>query len=122
MAPLTNYEANKYIDDRIKENLYIGLLKDDPGYNGDSSSEVTAIEYRRQSIVFVEPTTGITQNSNDVEFDIATSNWGIIKYIGLFDAETGGNMISYSKLNYDREVRMADRYTIPAGYNIFEIR
>lgn len=119
---LTNYEANKYIDDRIKNNLYIGLLKDDPGYSGDSSSEVTAVEYSRESVVFLDPTTGKTQNNSDIEFSIATSNWGLIKYIALFDSLTEGNMISYSKLNYDREVRMADRYTIPIGYNIFEIR
>ena len=120
--PLTNYEANRYIDDRIKNNLYIGLLKDDPGYSGNASNEVNAVEYSRQSVVFLDPTTGKTQNNSDIEFPIATSNWGLVKYIALFDNLTGGNRISYSKLNYDREVRMADRYTIPIGYNIFEIR
>jgi hypothetical protein len=120
--PLTNYEANKYINDRIKANLYVGLLKEDPGHEGDATSEVTAGEYCRQAITFIEPSTGITQNNADIEYEVAASNWGTIKYVALFDASAGGNLISYSKLNYEREIRSADRYKIPAGFNIFEIR
>ncbi len=120
--PLTNYEANRYIRDNIQNDLWVGLLKEDPGYDGDASSEVTASEYNRQAVTFGDPVSGKTQNSEDVIFDVATSNWGTIKYVALFDAAIDGNMISYSKLNYEREVRSADQYMIPISYNIFEIR
>lgn len=120
--PLTNYEANRYIRDNIQNGRWVGLLREDPGYDGDTSSEVTASEYKRQEITFVDPVSGKTQNSEDIVFDVATSNWGTIKYVALFDTATGGNIISYSKLNYEREVRSADQYMIPISYNIFEIR
>lgn len=120
--PLTNYEANRYIRESIQNGCWIGLLKEDPGYDGDSASEVVAAEYSRQPITFVDPVSGKTQNGEDIVFSVATSNWGTIKYVALFDAEAGGNIISYSKLNYEREIRSADQYMIPISYNIFEIR
>lgn len=120
--PLTNYEANKYINDRLTNGKFVGLLKSDPGFNGNVSSEVSATEYRRQAITFLAGAEGRTHNRDEISFPIASSNWGTIKFIGIFDAATGGNLISYSKLNYEREIRSADRYIIPEGYNIFEVR
>lgn len=120
--PLTNYEANKYINDRLTTGKFVGLLKDNPGFNGNISSEVSATEYSRQAITFLDGREGRTHNINEISFPIASSNWGIIKFIGIFDAESGDNLISYSKLNYEREIRSADRYIIPEGYNIFEVR
>ncbi|MGL5349086.1 MAG: phage tail fiber protein [Cetobacterium sp.] len=120
--PLTNYEANKYIKDRLTTGKFVGLLKNDPGVAGDTASEVSATEYKRQSIIFIPGIEGRTHNKDEISFPIASSNWGTIKFIGIFDAATGGNLISYSKLNYEREIRSADRYIIPEGYNIFEVR
>lgn len=120
--PLTNYEANKYIKDRLITGKFVGLLKNDPGVIGDISSEVSATEYKRQTIIFIPGVEGRTHNKDEISFPIASSNWGTIKFIGIFDAATGGNLISYSKLNYEREIRSADRYIIPEGYNIFEVR
>ncbi|MGL5659249.1 MAG: phage tail fiber protein [Cetobacterium sp.] len=120
--PLTNYEANKYIKDRLTTGKFVGLLKNDPGVTGDISSEVSATEYKRQPIIFIPGIEGRSHNKDEISFPIASSNWGTIKFIGIFDAATGGNLISYSKLNYEREIRSADRYIIPEGYNIFEVR
>lgn len=119
---LTNNEANKYINDRLTTGKFVGLLKNDPGYNGDYSSEVSSDEYKRQSITFLPGSEGRTHNKDEIFFPVASSNWGTIKYIGIFDAEIGGSLISYSKLNYEREIRSADRYIIPQAYNIFEVR
>ena len=60
--PLTNYEANKYIKDRLTTGKFVGLLKNDPGVTGDISSEVSATEYKRQPIIFIPGIEGRSHN------------------------------------------------------------
>lgn len=122
MAGLTHAGENLVINEFFrKENFYLGLLKADPTDNATNIQEVVGASYQRQQIIFEEPINGETYNSNDINFPVATENWGWITHIGLFDSTTGGQLIAYSALDYTKEIRAADIYKIPQAFFIFKV-
>lgn len=121
MAGLTHKGENLIINDYFrKKNFYIGLLKADPTDNANVQ-EIQGTSYQRQQIIFEEPQNGETYNSNDINFPVATENWGWITHVGLFDSVTGGNLVAYSALDYTKEIRAADIYKIPKAFFIFKV-
>lgn len=131
MSGFTDYMENLVVNSMFRgqavphTNLYVGLLTGDPGESGDASSEPAGASYARQAITFKDPSlvgAGQTYNDADIAFPVAQENWGIIKYIAVFDAATGGNMLVYAPLDYQREVRLADQYQIPSAYYLLNVR
>ena len=121
MAGLTHAGENLVINEFFrKKNFYIGLLKADPTDNANVQ-EIQGTSYQRQQIIFEEPQNGETYNSNDINFPVATENWGWITHVGLFDSVTGGNLVAYSALDYTKEIRAADIYKIPKAFFIFKL-
>lgn len=121
MAGLTHTGENLVINEFFrKKNFYIGLLKTDPTDNANVQ-EIQGTSYQRQQIIFEEPQNGKTYNSNDINFPVATENWGWITHVGLFDSVTGGNLVAYSALDYTKEIRAADIYKIPQAFFIFKV-
>lgn len=121
MAGLTHAGENLVINEFFrKKNFYIGLLKADPTDNANVQ-EIQGTSYQRQQIIFEEPQNGETYNSNDINFPVATENWGWITHVGLFDSVTGGNLVAYSALDYTKEIRAADIYKIPKAFFIFKV-
>jgi hypothetical protein len=51
---------------------------------------------------------GTTTNLAAVTFPAPTADWGTITHIGIFDAETGGNMLIHAPLLTPREVLNGD--------------
>ena len=122
MAGLTHKGENLIINDYFrKKNFYLGLLKANPTDNATNIQEVTGASYQRQQIIFEEPVNGETYNSNDINFPVATENWGWITHIGLFTEATGGELMAYSGLDYTKEIRAADIYKIPQAFFIFKV-
>lgn len=122
MAGLTHKGENLIINDYFrKKNFYLGLLKANPTDNATNIQEVTGASYKRQQITFEEPVNGETYNSNDINFPVATENWGWITHIGLFTAPIGGELMAYSGLDYTKEIRAADIYKIPQAFFIFKV-
>ena len=107
MAGLTHIGENLIINEIFRKegkNYYLGLLKADPTDNASNIQEVEGASYSRQQITFEEPQNGETYNKNDINFPVATENWGWITHIGLFDNVSGGNLIAYSALDYTKEI------------------
>lgn len=122
MAGFTNYGENLVINEVLRSRqLYVGLMKANPEEAGNSSSEVNAISYERQSIQYIEPKLGETYNHQDIQFPTATEDWGWITHIAIFDSKENGNMILFSALDFKKEIRAADIYKIPRAYLIFSI-
>lgn len=124
MAGLTHSGENLIINEVFRKDgksYYLGLLKADPTDNASNIQEIQGSSYARQQITFEEPQNGETYNKNDINFPVATENWGWITHIGLFDSISNGNLIAYSALDYKKEIRAADIYKIPKAFFIFKV-
>lgn len=121
----TNYTENKFLDYVFgktafsKPDIYIGLLTADPteaGTNDDCNELPLVGSYSR----FYAPPVGWTVlqwpawggvfNKLKISFAEATSNWGIIRYIGIFDTESqndpGGHLLMYIPLTFALDIRI----------------
>lgn len=98
--------------------LYVALFTDMPNAGGTAGTEVSGGAYARQSIDF-ESATGSTpastQNTAQIEFPIATNNWGTIVGVGLYDAASGGNMLLAASLTNPKTITSQDQLVIPDG-------
>jgi hypothetical protein len=63
---------------------YVGLSTADPGEDGATLSEPTAMAYARVALGAVTRTAGSVVNNAAVEFVEATGDWGTISHVVLF--------------------------------------
>jgi len=82
--------------------------------------EVTEDDYSRAEIpnngtVFSEVFEHDVRNNVEILFNEAQSDWGIITNVGIFDAETEGNLLFYGTLDTAREVVEGDIVRFPAA-------
>jgi hypothetical protein len=95
--------------------VYIGLFTGDPTDTSINGLEVSGGSYARQPAFFNEPTKGSSSTSGDILFPTATSNWGTIAFIGIFDAESDGNLLYVSPLIMAKQISSDDQFKISAG-------
>ena len=57
----------------------------------------------------------VIYNLVDIIFNEATSDWGVMTDFAVFDAETGGNLLYYEKLNRPKSIEMNDEVRFKAG-------
>lgn len=83
--------------------LYLGLFLSNPGDTGTGGTEVNYSGYQRQQISFSAPATAGSglriQNSAEITFPESPSDAGTVTYIGVFDAQSNGNMLLYAQLS-----------------------
>jgi len=92
---------------------YLALYTAAPGETG-CGTEVSGGAYARQSVAFT--TTGnTTSNSAAVEYPTATSSFGTVTHVGVFDASTGGNLMAYATLSSSKTIDTGDVFRVPAG-------
>jgi len=78
------------------DHIYVGFSTTDPGDDGADLSEPAGNGYER---IETSPsdwsvsTVGITENLTDITFPQPTGDWGIISYVVLFNADSGGNLL-----------------------------
>lgn len=98
--------------------VYVALYTSDPTA-ADTGQEVTGGAYARQAVTFSAPTTGsnlaTTSNTADVNFAIATTDWGLVTHIGLRSAATGGNLLYHGPVTAPRTILTNDRARFLAG-------
>jgi hypothetical protein len=121
MSKMSNYLEDKLINQVLRNTayspsvtIYVGLFTSDPT-DANSGSEASGGSYARQSLSFDAPSNGVTANSSDVAFPVATASWGTITHLGLFDAATSGNLLLHGALNTARTINIDNQIVFLAG-------
>lgn len=95
--------------------LYLGLHTSNPAED-DSGTEVSTsgTAYARQTVAFT--TSGdTTSNTAAVEYPTATASYGTVSHVGVYDASTAGNLLSYGALTTSKAIATGDVLRISAG-------
>jgi len=108
--------ANDILDLILREesytpptNIYVALYDGDPlGEGEDLGTEVDVGNYVRQSVSFNEASDKETDNSLDVQFPEADTDWGDVTHIALYDADSDGNILFAGALENSRTVYEGD--------------
>lgn len=84
------------------QELYLALFTETPNEDGTGGTEVDGGSYARQKVgpsddVWDPPSqtgsSGRYANAQDIAFPEPTADWGTVVSFGLFDAQTGGNLL-----------------------------
>jgi len=98
--------------------LYAALYVSDPT-ESDIGTEVKGSGYARQQITFgavsTSGTKSVVSNTGVITFPQASGSWGIITHVGIRDAATGGNLLSYTPLSVSQSIESGDQVELPAG-------
>lgn len=101
--------------------VYVALFMSDPTDAG-SGSELTDPSYQRQrahaSTVadgFSAPANGLTSNARTLTFPAITSAQVTVTHWGIFDAQTGGNLLYHAPLQVAKTLDPSDVLSFPVG-------
>jgi len=121
MAEISNYLENALINATLRNTsytspaaVYISLHTADPTDAG-SGTEVSGGSYIRQSATFGAPSNGVSTTTADVTVPQATGNWGTIGWIGIWDAQTTGNLLYHTALDASKAIDNGDIFKIASG-------
>jgi hypothetical protein len=127
MPPLSTYLADRlsrlhYRGEAYSfpANLFLALSLADPGPSGSGLVEPVGGAYARKSVTrnttnFTDGTAGLITNAVEIAFVTATADWGTITHWAVFDALTGGNMLSYAALTSPRVITDQDLFRFQVG-------
>jgi len=92
---------------------YVGLqtssnTDDTPG------AEISGGAYARQSVA-LSVTGNLATNSGVLAWPTATSEWGDITSVAVYDAATSGNQIAHADLTVVKNVGVGDNFRIMSG-------
>lgn len=93
---------------------FMALFTGSPSEAG-GGTEVSAGGYIRQEVSFGSPAAGTMKNASPIEFPTATANWGTAVAWGLFDAETGGELVWFGEITTPKELLAGDIYRVNTG-------
>lgn len=114
MNNMQMYEKNRVLKESlITRKVYCAL---------ENTEEIRASSYKRVAVDFTEPSNGQVQNKSDIEFAIATEDWGSITKIALYDAPSGGNKVWEGTPEVVKSIGVASQYKVPRGYLIIRLR
>lgn len=116
----TSYTDNKLIDHLLgsatytkPSSLYVALYVGDPASGGTEVS-TSGSAYSRQSAAFTI-SGGAASNTSQLQWSAATSSWGTITHVAIFDASTSGNRLVDAALSTSKSIGIGDVLQIPAG-------
>jgi DNA gyrase inhibitor GyrI len=117
---LSNGRAQTYTP---PSSLYVALFTSSGGLSSNTpalQTEVTGGAYARKRLNgsdnYIGPAADFAAALYaDINWEIATSNWGQITHLAIMDGETGGNVISYGALTSPKTIETNDRAVIKAG-------
>jgi hypothetical protein len=93
---------------------YVSLHTADPTDAG-TGAEVSGGSYARTAASFSTATVGLVATDADVTFPTATATWGVVGWIGLWDAASGGNMLYHTALDTSKTIDSGDIFKITTG-------
>jgi hypothetical protein len=121
MAEISNYLENAIINGTLRATtftapaaVYVSLHTADPTDDG-SGTEVSGGSYIRQAATFGAPSNGVSTTTADITFPQATANWGTIGWIGIWDAQTTGNLLYHTALDVSKAIDNGDIFKIASG-------
>ncbi len=123
MAEMSNYLEVKLLNLTLNgtaftavNNPYVSLHTADPTDAG-TGTEVSGGSYARTASSFATAsgTSGLVATDADITFPTATGTWGVVGWIGLWDASTGGNMLYHTALDATKTVDSGDIFKITTG-------
>lgn len=85
--------------------------------NSPVRDEVTGTGYARvkaENSAFTTPAASVVKNANNIEFPVATSNWGSVSHVALMDAATDGNVLAWGVIRNPQSLEERPR-TVDAG-------
>ena len=97
-------------------NPYVSLHTANPTDAG-TGTEVSGGSYARTASSFATAsgTSGLVASDADITFPTDTGTWGVVGWIGLWDASTGGNMLYHTALDATKTVDAGDIFKITTG-------
>ena len=114
----SNYLADKLIDATVRnisydtpEKVWVALYTTDPT-KVDVGAEVKEPSYNRQEVVMSVPVEGKSENSAQIDFSEATSNWGNITHIGIRDEAYDGNLLYFTAIENSKDILTGDQFKI----------
>ena len=114
----SNYLADALIDATVRKTTYttptqayVALYTTDPTKD-NTGTEVSGVTYTRLPVTMDAPTDGVTQNTNEMEWAIATTVWGTITHVGIMDAEVAGNLLYFAELIEPKNITVGDQFQI----------
>lgn len=116
----TSYTDNKLIDHLLgsatytkPSSLYVALYVGDPASGGTEVS-TSGSAYSRQLAAFTI-SGGAASNTSQLQWSAATTSWGTITHVAIFDASTSGNRLVDAALTTSKSIGIGDVLQIPAG-------
>ena len=96
--------------------IYVGLYTSDPT-DANTGTEVSGGSYARKAVTFATAsgTSGSVATNADVTFDEATAPWGVVGWIGILDASSGGNLLYHTALDVSKDIDTGDIFIIQTG-------
>jgi hypothetical protein len=82
---------------------------------GGSITEISGGSYARQAVTLAAPSSGAAASNANVTFPTATTTWGTITDIGIYDASTGGNLLYFTPLTVSKTITSGDIFQISTG-------
>ena len=114
----SNYLADKLIDATVRntpydtpDKVWIALYTTDPT-KLDVGVEVREPSYNRQEVVMSFPADGKSENSAQIDFSEATSNWGNITHIGIRDQAYDGNLLYFTAIGDSKNILTGDQFKV----------
>jgi len=133
MGAFSDYLENEILDHVLNNGraltytppttLYIALFTSSGGLENNtegSQTEVSGGAYARQSLngstnYFTVAASGATSNYDDIEFPVATDDWGTITHVAVMDALTSGNVLIWGALTSSKIIENGDQFKFTAG-------
>jgi len=111
----SHYLENKLISATVRGvsystplKVYLALYKTNPTKK-DIGIEVAGASYTRPNATFAEPVNGVSQNTGQVTYAVATTNWGEANYLGIMDSKEGGNLLYFTELENSKNILTGDQ-------------
>lgn len=88
-------------------NLYVALFNGNPGSSG--ASEIVGNNYAREQVSdWGAPSSGVSRNASNIQFNTPSGNWGSISGTGVFDASSSGNYLGGVLVTSQYAAQMGD--------------
>ena len=114
----SNYLADALIDATVRKTTYttptqtyVALYTTDPTKD-NTGTEVSGVTYTRFPLTMDAPDDGVTQNTSEMEWAVATTVWGTITHVGIMDTAVAGNLLYFAELIEPKNITVGDQFQI----------